>query len=142
MAEWAIFTLLLNLDIVPDVLLGSSTGEFAALTMAGAIDIFKAAPLFYHLSTGMVHALPLDQLISLRSLRVNDSYEKIEEELANYKNKVYLSANLSPKQLILTGDRESINSLVKSFENRHISADILPFAIPYHTSLVAGVVVS
>ncbi len=140
MAEWAIFTLLLNLDIVPDILLGSSTGEFAALTMSGAVDIFKAAPLFYHLSTGMVHALPLDQLINLRSLRVNDSYEKIEVELANYKNKVYLSANLSPRQLILTGDRESINLLLKSFESRHISADFLPFAIPYHTSLVADVV--
>jgi malonyl CoA-acyl carrier protein transacylase/phosphopantetheinyl transferase (holo-ACP synthase) len=140
MAEWAIFTLLLNLDIVPDILLGSSTGEFAALTMSGAVDIFKAAPLFYHLSTGMVHALPINQLINLRSLRVNDAYEKIEAELANYKDKVYLSANLSPRQLILTGDRDSINSLLKSFESKNISADFLPFAIPYHTSLVADVV--
>ncbi len=140
MAEWAIFTLLLNLDIVPDVLLGASTGEFAALTMSGAVDLFKAAPLFYHLSTGMVHALPLDQLINLRSLRVNDAYEKIEDELIQYKDKIYLSANLSPRQLILTGDRESINSLLKSLESKQISADFLPFAIPYHTSLVANVV--
>ena len=140
MAEWAIFTLLLNLDIVPDVLLGSSTGEFAALTMSGAVDLFKAAPLFYHLSTGMVHALPLDRLINLRSLRVNDSYETIEQELIDYKDKVYLGANLSPRQLILTGDKESINSLLKSFESQNISADYLPFAIPYHTSLVADMV--
>ena len=43
MAEWAIFTLLLNLGITPDMLLGCSTGEFAAITMSGAIDIFGRA---------------------------------------------------------------------------------------------------
>ncbi len=39
MAEWALFTLLLNLGVEPDILVGCSTGEFAALTMSGAADI-------------------------------------------------------------------------------------------------------
>jgi phosphopantetheinyl transferase (holo-ACP synthase) len=47
---------------------------------------------------------------------------------------------LSPNQLIITGDKESINTLAKSFENDNITADFLPFAIPYHTPLVSGVV--
>jgi len=142
MAEWAIFTLLLNLGIVPDILLGSSTGEFAALTMSGAVDILKAAPLFYHLSTGMVQAIPLDQLINLRSLKVNAAIEDIEAQLRQFHDKVYLSANLSNRQLIITGDKESINILANAFESRNISADFLPFAVPYHTPLVSGVVSS
>ena len=77
MAEWAIFTLFLNMGIIPDALLGCSTGEFAALTMSGAVDILKAAPLFYYLSTGMVRALPLDQLINLRSLKVTAAIENV-----------------------------------------------------------------
>ena len=140
MAEWAIFTLLLNLGVTADALLGSSTGEFAALTMSGAVDIMKAAPLFYRLSTGMVRALPLDQLIKLRSVKVSAALEDIQQDLNNFSRQIYLSANLSPKQLILTGDKEAINSLAKLFDSKNITADFLPFAIPYHTPLVSGVV--
>ena len=107
--------------------------------MSNAVDLFTAAPLFYHLSTSMVKTLPLEQLINLRSLRVNASIETIEELLRQYENKVYLSANLSLGQILLTGDKESINSLVKSFESKNISVDFLPFAIPYHTPLVSGI---
>ncbi len=140
MAEWAIFTLLLNLEIIPDILLGCSTGEFAALTMSGAIDIMKAAPLFYHLSTGIVRALPMNKIVNLRSLKINASLAAVKSDLEQFDGKVHLSADLSSKQLIVTGDRDSINALVRIFESNNISADFLPFAIPYHTSLVAGVV--
>ncbi len=140
MAEWAIFTLLLNIGITPDMLLGCSTGEFAALTMSGAIDILGAAPLFYHLSTGLSKALPLDRLINLRSLKINAAFEDVEQELMQYSQQIYLSADLSREQLIVTGEKGSINLLSKSLEDNGISADFLPFAIPYHTSLVADVV--
>ena len=139
-AEWAIFTLLLNLGITPDILLGCSTGEFAALTMSGAINIISAAPLFYHLSTGVSKALPFNRLVNLRSLKINTAFVDIEGHLAQYESKVHLSADLSDKQLLVTGDKESINTLAKALEENNISADFLPFAIPYHTSLVSDVV--
>jgi len=140
MAEWAIFTLLLNLGITPDILLGCSTGEFAALTMSGAIDILSAAPLFYHLSTGISKALPFNRLVNLRSLKINAAFVDIEKHLVPYQGKVHISADLSDKQLLVTGDKDSINALTKILEDNNISADFLPFAIPYHTSLVADIV--
>ena len=140
MAEWAIFTLFLNLGIIPDVLLGCSTGEFAAITMSGAIDIIGAAPLFYHLSTSISSALPINQLINLRSLKINAAFPVISSYMNSYAGKIHLSADLSNRQVLVTGDKESINLLAKALEQNNISADFLPFAIPYHTSLVANVV--
>jgi len=140
MAEWVIFMLLLNLGITPDILLGCSTGEFAAITMSGAIDILSAAPLFYHLSTGVSKALPFDRLVNLRSLKISAAFADIEKHLAQYAGKIHLSADLSDTQLLVTGDKNSINTFAKTLQDNNISADFLPFAIPYHTSLVADIV--
>ena len=114
--------LFLNMGIVPDVLLGCSTGEFAAITMGGAIDISAAAPLFYHLSTSISKALPFDRLLNLQSLKINAPFSAVASYLAKLKGKVHLGADLSNKQLLVTGDKESINLLVRIPRGRwHIS---------------------
>ena len=51
--EWALYTVLQNLGVRADALLGCSTGEFATLPMSGAVDILDVAPLFYRLSTNV-----------------------------------------------------------------------------------------
>lgn len=140
MAEWALFTLLLNLEIKPDILVGCSTGEFAALTMSGAADIFTASPIFYHLSTSTARAIPQDKLAELKSIRVVAQYELIEPHLRDIVPPVYLSADLSPTQVLLSGNKASIEKLLKRLEQTGIQADVLPAAIPYHTSLVEGVI--
>ncbi|PWT96958.1 MAG: hypothetical protein C5B53_08640 [Candidatus Melainabacteria bacterium] len=140
MAEWAIFTLLLHLQVMPDILVGCSTGEFAALTMSGAADILAASPLFYHLSTSAARSIPQERLAELRSLRVAASYEKVEPHLKSRSDCVYLGADLSEHQLLLSGYKASIEELLKDFACDGIDAVLLPSAIPYHTPLVEGVV--
>jgi len=108
--------------------------------MSGSIDILAAAHLFYHLSTGISKALPFNRLINLRSLKINTAFTRIKKYLDQYKDKIHLSADLSDKQLLVTGDKDSINILAKTLEDNNISADFLPFAIPYHTPLVADIV--
>ncbi len=139
MAEWALFVLLIKLGIVPDVLLGCSTGEFAALTMGGAADILGGTPTFYHLSTGVANAIPKEKLADLRSIKVKASFEQIAP-LMKKSGEVYLSADLSDKQVILTGSRANVDSLVNALESQGMEADYLPVAIPYHTALVKGMV--
>jgi phosphopantetheine--protein transferase-like protein len=140
MAEWAIFTLFLHLEIMPDILVGCSTGEFAALTMSGAADILAASPLFYHLSTSAARSIPQERLAELRSLRVAASYEQVEAHLKSRSDSVYLGANLSEHQILLSGYKTSIEELLKEFDREGIDAVLLPSAIPYHTPLVEGVV--
>jgi phosphopantetheine--protein transferase-like protein len=140
MAEWALFTLFLKLEIVPDILVGCSTGEFAALTMSGAANILTSAPLFYHLSTKVANSLPKDKLAELRTIKVKAPIEKFAYILERDQTKVYLSADLSDQQVIMTGDRNPIAVLVNTLESLGIEVDYLPVAIPYHTALVHGAV--
>ncbi len=139
MAEWALFTLLLNLGVMPDLLLGCSTGEFAALTMGGATDIISAASVFYHLSTTVANSIPKEKLAQLRSIMVVAPYATIQEYTNKYSS-IYLSADLSAKQVILSGTKNSIEELVKELEEAGIEVHMLPAAIPYHTPLVEGVI--
>jgi len=139
MAEWALFVLLIKLGIVPDVLVGCSTGEFAALTMGGAADILGGTPTFYHLSTSVANAIPKEKLADLRSVKVKASFDQIEP-LMKKSAEVFLSADLSNKQVILTGSRANIDTLVNTLESKGMEADYLPVAIPYHTALVKGMV--
>jgi malonyl CoA-acyl carrier protein transacylase/phosphopantetheinyl transferase (holo-ACP synthase) len=140
MAEWAMFTVFLKLGIVPDVLVGCSTGEFAALTMSGAASILAASRLFYRLSTEVANSLPKARLATLRSIKVKSALATFDQHLGQYQNKVYLSGDLSNKQVILTGEKKSIAQLVSTLEDLDIEVDYLPVAIPYHTALVAGAI--
>jgi acyl transferase domain-containing protein/phosphopantetheinyl transferase (holo-ACP synthase) len=140
MAEWAIFTLLFNLEIRPDILVGCSTGEFAALTMSGAADILALSPIFYHLSTTTARAVPQDRLAELRSVRVAAPYETVEPYLKRCSESVYLGADLSRHQILLSGYIDSVEDLLMEFDRDGIEADLLPAAIPYHTPLVEGVI--
>jgi phosphopantetheine--protein transferase-like protein len=140
LAEWALFTFFLRLEIVPDVLVGCSTGEFAALSMGGAANILTASPMFYRLSTDVANSLPKERLAQLRSIKVKAPLESFTNHLQKYDKKVFLSADLSDQQVILTGDKTSIAQLVAVLENSGLEVDYLPVAIPYHTALVAGVV--
>jgi malonyl CoA-acyl carrier protein transacylase/phosphopantetheinyl transferase (holo-ACP synthase) len=140
LAEWALFTLLLKLEIVPDVLVGCSTGEFAALSMGGAANILTSSPMFYRLSTDVANSLPKERLAQLRSIKVKAPLESFTAHLQKYDKKVFLSADLSDEQVILTGDKISIARLVTALEKSGFEVDYLPVAIPYHTALVAGAV--
>lgn len=138
MAEWAMFCLFRNLGIKADVLAGCSTGEFGALTMSGAVDILDAAPMFYRLSTAVSRAVSAEELAELRSIKVHDSWQRVEPIVTACGGKIFLSANLSPSQLLLSGARTAIDTLCQALRRENIEYLPLPAAIPYHTPLVEG----
>lgn len=139
LAEWAIFALLKKLGVEPDALLGCSTGEFAAISMGDSVDIFEASETFYRLSTQVSRSIPLNSLGSLRSIRVVASYEKdIQPLLSGLEKTVHLSADLSERCVLLSGEKSVIDQLCKMLKERDIDFLTLPVAIPYHTELVAG----
>ena len=137
MAEWALFTVLQKLGIQPDALLGCSTGEFAALTMSGAVDIVAAAPMFFRLSTAVSRSVPKEGLAQLRSAMVLGDYELMEEALTGIEG-LYVGAALSPSQTMISGSKEALALALKALSDVGFESHILPMAIPYHTPLVSG----
>jgi acyl transferase domain-containing protein len=73
--------LLRKLGIKPDALIGCSTGEFAAFTMGGVVDIAKAARMFYQLSVSVARSLHKERLLNLASIKVDAGGETIEPTL-------------------------------------------------------------
>ncbi len=139
LAEWAIFALLKELGISPDLLIGCSTGEFAAITMSEAVDILEASQTFYKLSTEVSRSISIESLSKLRSIRIAASYEKVLADLLEgLKETVYLSADLSETCVLVSGEKGAIDELLKILKQKEIDYLSLPVAIPYHTPLVAG----
>jgi acyl transferase domain-containing protein/phosphopantetheinyl transferase len=140
MVEYALSELLRSLDIEPDVVLGCSTGEFAAITMSGSVDVLSAASQFYRMSVEVARSLPEERLEELRSLRVFADYELVEPLLAQLKEPVYLSSYLAPQHVILTGSENATKVLTEKLKQNSIDFHFLPIAIPYHTQLVQDAV--
>ncbi len=138
LAEYALYQLLLHLEIKPDALMGCSTGEFAAITTGGAVDVLSAAELFYNRSTKVAKTIPADKLSNLRSVRVLASADTVMALVG--KNEVYLSADLGEKHVIVTGSIDGIKALTDALAKRKIALQNLPTAIPYHTPLVDDLV--
>lgn len=140
LVEYALHTLLKKLEITPDALIGCSTGEFAGVVMGGAVDVFKAVELFYRLSLKVARAIPKEKFLQLSSIRVDADFEKISPLIDKCQEPVYLTADLAPNHIVVTGSRSAVKELVALIKNQGIESHVLPLAIPYHTSLVEGVV--
>jgi acyl transferase domain-containing protein/phosphopantetheinyl transferase len=138
MAEWALYTVLQELGIKPDVLVGVSTGEFAVLNISGACDVLASAPTFYKFSTTVAREVPQDSLADLRTLKIDIDGKQAEELLKDIEPKVYLAAALSPSQSLVSGDKAAIAEAQNILRAKNITNHVLPTAIPYHTPLVAG----
>jgi len=122
----------------PRCRLGCSTGEFAALTICGAVDIHTAAAMFYRLSTKTARSVSKERLAQLRTIVVAADYDDIAPHLEGIDD-LYLGAALSPSQTMLSGPKNSIRQVMEVLEKHGIEPQPLPMAIPYHTPLVAGV---
>lgn len=138
LAEWSIYQLLKNLGVEPASIVGVSTGEFAALLINGAADVLETAPVFYRLSTGVANAVSINELAKLRSIKVTGDWQVIEPIVKNLPHTVYLGADLSPKQMLLSGTTDAIVAAKKAIEQAGFEVLPLPVAIPYHTPLVEG----
>ncbi len=139
MTEWALFTVLQNLGVKPDALLGCSTGEFATLAMSGAVSILDAAPMFFRLSTNVARSISKERLANLRSVMIMADYDRMKDALLGIPD-LYLSAALCPSQTMLSGSKEAIASAIKALTAAGFDPQQLPMAIPYHTPLVEGMV--
>lgn len=142
LAEYSLNHFLEHLEIKPDVIMGCSTGEFAAITTGGSVDVLSVATTFYRLSTEVARSIPADRLAELRSLRVFAPAARVMAMAAAICSKddpVYLSADLGDEHIIVTGSAAAIDKLNQSLTAAHLPLQPLPEAIPYHTALVQSV---
>ena len=140
LAEYALYEFLEKLCIKPDALIGCSTGEFAAITTGGAINVHSAAAMFCRLSKRVATIIPAHELASLGSLRIFASWERVAPMLDAIGEDIHLTADLGSKHIMVTGRNDQVNQLAIMLRQEGISFLPLALAVPYHTPLVAGII--
>lgn len=139
LAQYAIYALLKKLDVNADALIGCSTGEFTVMCMSEMVNLFQAAQTFYHLSTQVSRSVSVSQLANLKTIRVAGSTDgNLKPVLDSMTSPVYVGADLSETCVLISGTRDSIDTLCTKLKSEKIEFLPLPVAVPYHTPLVAG----
>jgi hypothetical protein len=91
--------------------MGCSTGEFAAITTGGSVDVLSVAQTFYEISTEVARTLPAESLADLRSLRILAPAATVMNLVsAADRNQVHLSADLGDEHTIFTGSAKAIDN--------------------------------
>ncbi len=113
--------------IVPDAVVGHSSGEMAAACVAGALPLRDAVWLAYQRGRLQHAASGSGGMIA-----VGVSADAIVDVIAGRENRVSLAAINSPSSVTLSGDVEALTEIGESLERQGRFWRWLPVRIPYH----------
>ncbi len=135
-ADWALYELLRSLGVVPDAMLGHSTGEYAAMRAAGMMkletdaDVVRFArqlnDFFYR--QGANEAVAPSDLIALGA----DS-AAVSEALRATESEIFLAMDNCPHQSVVVGRRTEMERFLPEVQRRGWIYERLSFDRPYHT---------
>ncbi len=120
--------------IVPDLVLGHSYGEFAALYAAGAWDLETAIRLTRARCEGVAAAAGQDG-----GLLATDAAAQVLEPLAaGISSELHIANYNAPDQLVVGGRRSHLDQLARLLESRSHQARVLAVPAAFHTPLMRG----
>ncbi|MBF0303700.1 MAG: acyltransferase domain-containing protein, partial [Desulfamplus sp.] len=123
-------SLLKDWGIVPDCVVGHSSGELSAAYIAGIFNIQDAMHLTWRHCEMMSRVIGQGVLLHI-SLPEADVRQILEREL-----NIWIAAINSPSSTVVTGAEEVINILAQKLEQDRIFCRILKINIPYHSPIV------
>ena len=115
---------------------GHSLGEYSALVCSEALDLDSALYLLHERGKAMQKAVPLGRgsMIAVLGIKIDEIKKLIQ---ANNKNGICEVANDNADgQIIVSGDKESINLLQLNLKENKIKSIPLKVSAPFHCSLM------
>ena len=115
---------------------GHSLGEYSALTCANALQFEEAVRLLHARGKSMQEAVPSGKgaMLVVLGLKVEEILEQIN--LISINGTCEIANDNSPGQIVISGDKDSIQILQDSLKRRSIRGIILPVSAPFHCSLM------
>lgn len=130
--DFAFAEFLKSLGIIPDMVAGHSYGELAALCFAGAFDAEVLVPLSHKRALSILDAIEEDKG---KMIAVSLPETEIITLLDGEKDVWAVNFN-SPKQIVLAGSTEGINSFMRKLSNKNIAYKELNVACAFHSPLL------
>lgn len=131
--EYALGKLWASLGIKPDILIGHSVGEYAACTLAGAISLEEGLRLI-SARARLMQALPAGGTMAA----IRASPDEVAARLAAHHHLgcLEISALNGPKQVVVSGTIQAIDSLIESLKADKIKASKLAVSHAFHSALM------
>lgn len=113
----------------PDGVVGHSVGEIAALHVAGAIDLDTAVRIVYHRARIMQRATGQGGMAA-----VTLSEADAEPLVRRFGDSLSVGAVNSPRGVVLSGTRDSLNKALAELESRGVTNRALPVNYAFHSA--------
>ena len=128
MVEYSLAQMLLEQMVVPDLVLGSSLGEFAAATIAGALDVEDALELVVKQAVVFETYCPPGSMLAI----LHDVNLYHETPWLNGLSE--LAAVNHRAHFVVSGTVEHIQEIRDMLASKNILCDILPVSYAFHSS--------
>ena len=115
---------------------GHSLGEYSALVSIGSLKFEDAIYLLHERGKSMQEAVPEGKGAMLAVLGLK--MDEIEDYIKQVKNigVCEIANDNSENQIILSGEKKTIDEISNIFKNKKIKSIILPVSAPFHCSLM------
>ena len=133
-ADLALYRLLLEHGIEPDMVAGHSLGEYAALMVAGILKFHDALRAAAARGTEMGNVDVPDQGIMAS---VTAPIERVEEVINSIDGYVIAANKNSPLMTVIAGDTESMNEAIRRFAELNVQCVKLQTSHAFHSKIVA-----
>lgn len=143
-ANRAVAAVLRGLGLVPDVVVGHSTGEYSALLEAGAFDLTGDEALADTLRLGnrisreldAAGAIPEGALLAVGAIEQT----VLSAVLDHHTDAAWLALDNCPSQMVVFAAREAAPAVTASLQHEGALVQPLPFGRAYHTPLFKSVI--
>jgi acyl transferase domain-containing protein len=129
--EIALARLWRSFGIVPDAVVGHSSGEIAAACVAGALTL-EDALLFAAERGRLMQTLPLDGGMAA----IMASPELVRDVIAGVEDRLAISGLNGPEAVTISGEAGAVQSAVGRFRERGIVATPLSVSHAFHSPLI------
>jgi [acyl-carrier-protein] S-malonyltransferase len=139
-ASYSIFSVMkkeFNIDLnQANYFAGHSLGEYSALVCANSLSFEEAVCLLHARGKFMQEAVPSGggSMLAVLGLKVEEVLEQINSISIN--GTCEIANDNSPGQIVVSGDKDSIQILQNSLKKKSIRGLILPVSAPFHCSLM------
>ena len=120
--------------IKPQVIMGHSVGEYAAACAAGVFSLEDGLRLITKRASLMQSLPPGGGMAA-----VFCSNDTIVPFLDKYRHQVEIAAFNSPKQVLISGDKESVLKVCQDLTDASISSHVLTVSHAFHSYLMDGI---
>lgn len=134
----AMFRVLLEKNIIPDMMVGHSLGEISALTCADALPFADAVCLARKRGELMQEAVPQGEgAMAAIMTRDIDMLKQLCEEFSSQGKGIVSIANYnSHTQQVISGNVNAVNNVVEKLKQDNIQTKLLNVSGPFHCMLM------